>query len=98
MIDSGNYRLSDFVNLTSSDLANITGKKMNIFNKISFNRMKTDMKKVLSKEPNISVSEYYISRKNKRMGTGSKFIIYFLGCLLIVVLILAIVWSGANFH
>jgi hypothetical protein len=96
MIDSGNYRLSDFVNLTSNDLANITGRKMKIFERISFNALKLDMKRILKKEPNISVSEYYSSKKSKRMGAGWIFVISFFGLLLILFLVFIIAMS--NWH
>jgi hypothetical protein len=95
-IDSADYKLADFVNLTSKDLAKITGRELKLFEQIALYKMKSDMKKVLKKQPNISVSEYYSRVKNRRIGTAWAFVIIVVGVLLIFFLILVIGLSNAH--
>jgi hypothetical protein len=93
-VDSADYKLADFVNLTSKDLAKITGRKINFFDQISLYKMRLDMKKVLKKEPNISVSEYYSQVKSRRIGTVSAILIGAVAAALIFFLVIVILFSS----
>jgi galactitol-specific phosphotransferase system IIC component len=88
-IDSADYKLGDFMNLAIKDLVKSTGRKIGIFDQISLFKIRLDMKKVLKKEPNISVSEYYSRVKNRRMGTGGVILIGLgAGVLILIILFL----------
>jgi hypothetical protein len=93
-VDSADYKLADFVNLTSNDLAKITGRKFNIFDQISLYKMRLDMKKVLKKEPDISVSEYYSQVKSRRIGTVSAILIGAVAAALIFFIVIVILFSS----
>jgi hypothetical protein len=93
-----NLKLADVINLSPGDVSKITGKKMSLLNKISFIMMKHRMKKALKKNADLSVSEYYYQTQHKQIGTAGKFAIFFLGCLVIVFLVILILYSSSSFH
>jgi hypothetical protein len=95
-VDSADYKLADFMNVATKDVVKSTGKKITIFDQISLYKMRLNMKKVLKKDPNTSVSEYYSKLKNRRMGAGWAFLIFFVGLLLILSIIFLILMSNAR--
>lgn len=63
-----NLKASEFVKLSINDFSKITGKKMNLKDKISFIVLNKRMKHALKKNPDLTVDEYLAS--NKKLGTG----------------------------
>lgn len=86
--DWKHLKVSEFIMLSSIDLSRITGKKMNLKEKISFAFMKAGMKHALKKNPNITVNEYLAS--HKKIGTGIWILIIVGGLLVLFVIVFAI--------
>ena len=62
-------KISDFVNLSAKQFSELTGKKMNILEKLSFKIMKIKMKHDLKKNPNLTLKDYYDSGSKQHAGT-----------------------------
>ena len=93
--DWQNLKLNEFVMLSQKDFNRLIGRKMNLKEKISFTLMKANMKHVLKKYSNITVSEY-MARQNK-IGTVWWILIIAAGIfllLLIMVIILTVAGAG----
>jgi len=88
--DWKNLKISEFIVLSPEDLTKITGKKMNLTERISFSIMKLKMKHLIRKNPNMTVSEYM--NTHKKFGTGWWILIGFIVFLLLLILV-----SGALF-
>jgi hypothetical protein len=98
VLSYSNLKLADFINLSPGDVIKITGRKMSVLDKISFNIMKYNMKKALRKNPDLSAGEYYTKMQNQKIGTGGVIFISFFGFLLIILLIFLIAFSSSSFH
>jgi len=72
----------EFVKLSAKDISLITGKKMNIWNRLSFSILKMRMKHDLKKDPNLTVADYNSKNGKHRVGVG--------GIILLSVAVLAI--------
>jgi hypothetical protein len=83
-----NLKLSEFIMLSPKDYSKVTGKKMNLGERISFSIMKVRMKHALKKNPNMTVSEYMASGK---MGTAGWILIGVAGGILIIILLAVII-------
>ena len=57
-------KASDFIKLSVKDYSLITGKKLRLFEKVSFKIMKMKIKHDLKKNPNLLMTDYY--KENKR--------------------------------
>ena len=86
--DWKNLKVIDFIKLSPIDFSKVTGKKMNLKEKISFAFIKARMKHVLKENPNITVNEYLAS--HKKIGTGLWILIIVGGLLLLFVIVFAI--------
>lgn len=80
-----NLKVSEFMKLSPKDFSKITGKRMNLKERISFSFMKARMKYVLKKNPNITVSEYLAS--SRKIGTLGWIAIIALGLILLFLLV-----------
>jgi hypothetical protein len=83
--DWKNLKLSEFIMLSAKDYSKVTGKKMNLRERISFSITKQRMKHVLKKNPNMTVNEYMAS--SGKMGTGWWILIGAAAAVLIILLI-----------
>lgn len=83
-------KLMDYINITPDNLEALSGKRMNIWDKVSFKIMKINMKKELKKNPNMLVSEYYSKTMQKRLAWGW-WVLISLGALLLLFVILALI-------
>jgi len=81
---SNNIKASEFVKLSAKDFSIITGKKMNMWNRLSFSVLKLKIKHDLKKNPNLYVTDYYFKESDNR-----NFNWWVFGIGLIVALILA---------
>lgn len=52
------FKGSEFVKLSANDFTKLTGKKLNIFQRISFQMVKLKIKHDLKKNPNLLVTDY----------------------------------------
>jgi hypothetical protein len=76
---------SEFIKLSFRQFATLTGKKANLWNRLSFNLLKAKVKHDLRKNPNLLITEY--SSVGKGMRTAG-WILY--GALLLLLLLLII--------
>lgn len=83
-------KLFDFINSSTDNLGAFSGKKMNLWDKVSFKIMKMNMKKELRKNPNMLVSEYYSKAMQKRLAWGW-WVLISLGALLLLFIVLALI-------
>jgi hypothetical protein len=79
-------KLTEFIKLTAKDYSRLTGKKMNLKEKLSFMFMKKDMKHALKKNPGLTVSGYFAS-VDKKTNTVLLIILIVVALLLILFLI-----------
>jgi hypothetical protein len=82
----------DFVKYSAFDYSRITGKKMNLFQKVSFKVMKLKIRKQLKQQPDLMMNDFFSDKK--RLGTGWIILMAVLGTLLLLLLIFAIAYSG----
>jgi hypothetical protein len=80
-------KISELVNLSPKQFSELTGKKMNMWDKVSFSILKIKMKHDLKKNPNLTFKNYYSSEGKKRLGTIWWILIGIAGLLLILVLL-----------
>ena len=87
-------QVSELVKLSAKDYGTLTGKKMTMWDKISFKIMKMKMKHDLKKNPNLLISDYMSSKKT---STAINIVYYILiGILLFMVIILVL--AGGKFR
>lgn len=68
------FKVSEFVKLSPKEFSKLTGKKLNVFQKLSFEIIKLKMKHDLKRNPGILITDY-----NKAPAKGSGFnIMWFL--------------------
>jgi hypothetical protein len=91
--DWKNLKISEFIMLSPEDYTKITGKKMNLTERISFSIMKLRMKHVIRKNPNMTVSEYMDT--HKKLGTGWWILIGF-GIAIVFLILLALALSAGS--
>lgn len=80
-------KISELVNLSAKQFSELSGKKMNMLEKVSFGIMKIKMKHDLKKNPNLTLKDYYSSGSKKRLGTGWWILIGVAALLLLVVIL-----------
>ena len=85
-------KLRDFMNLGFQEMNVLKGKKMNIWDKISFNIMKMNMNKELKRNPNMLLAEFYSKAKQKRLAWGA-WVAITLVALLVLILIVSSLYT-----
>ncbi len=65
---SNNLKACDFVKLSAKDFTLITGRKMNVWNRLSLSFIKMRMKHDLKKNPNLNVNDYYANKGRKHLS------------------------------
>lgn len=85
-------RAIDFVKYSALDYSRITGKKMNLLQRVSFKVMKLKLRKQLKQQPNLTMNDFF--KDKKRLGTGWIILLAVLGTLLLLLLIFAIAYGG----
>ncbi len=63
---SNNLKASEFIKLSIKDFSLITGKKTNLWNRLSFSFIKMRMKHDLKKNPDLTVNAWY-ANEGKRL-------------------------------
>jgi hypothetical protein len=61
---ANNIKASEFIKLSTKEFSLITGKKLNLWNRISFSLLKMKIKHDLEKNPNLSIGDYYQKKGN----------------------------------
>ena len=87
-----NMKASEFVKLSAKDFGIITGKKMNMWNRVSFSVLKMRIKHYLKKNPNLSINDY--AKKSSRRSHAWIWISIGLAILLIVLIIAGLSVAG----
>ena len=89
-------RGSEVVKLSARQLMELTGKKMNLWEKVSFGIMKVKIKHDLKKYPNLTLKDYYSNKIKNRLGTIWWILIGIAGVLLLAIVIFIIAYSGGG--
>jgi hypothetical protein len=84
-ISLGSMKASEFAKLSAEDYSSITGKEMNLWNRISFSFLKMRIKHDIKNNPNLTICEYY-SKNKKHM---SPWLWIAIGLVVILVILLA---------
>lgn len=85
-----NLSVSEYINLSARQFSELTGKKMNLWNRLSFNLMKVKMRYEIKKNPNLTVKEFIKDKPKHRLGAVWWILIGAAGLFLILLLIVAI--------
>jgi len=65
VVNSSTYlKASEFVKLSAEQFSSITGKKLNLWNRVSFSLLKLKIKHDLKKNPNLYITDYYFKKSN----------------------------------
>jgi hypothetical protein len=90
--------IKNIIQLSAKQFSALTGKKMNMLDKLSFSIMKIKMKQDLKKNPNLTLKDYTGKEGKKRLGTVWWVLIGLAGLFLLAVVIVAIAWgSGGSY-
>jgi len=89
-----NLTVIQFLNLSARQYGELTGKKLNLLDRFSFNLIKVKMKHELKKNPGLTVNEYLSNKPRHRLGAVWWVLIGAAGLLLILLLLYAI--AGGN--
>jgi len=90
-----NYKISELVKLSATQFASLTGKKMNLSERISFAILKLKMKHDLKKDPGITLKDYYGQNNTKHWKRGWKrTLILIIGILFVLFILLVGAFSG----
>ena len=81
-------KLIDCINISVGEIERISGKKLNLFQRISFGLLKHKMKKALRKDRDMTLDQFMRSKK-KSSGPGGAGLIIFaiVGLIAIIILI-----------
>ena len=82
----------DFVKYSALDYSRLTGKKMNLLQRVSFKVMKLKIRKELKQQPRLMMNDFF--KDKKRLGTGWIILLAVLGTLLLLFLIFALAYSS----
>ncbi len=87
-------RADKLILFSQKQFSELTGKKLNIFEKLSFKLLKLKMKHDLKKDPNLTLQDYYGKAPKKRLGTGWIILITVTSVLLILFLVAISITTG----
>ncbi|HEV8081751.1 MAG TPA: hypothetical protein VGP55_01035 [Chitinophagaceae bacterium] len=90
---STNLNARDFVKLSAKDFSLITGKKMNLWNRISFTFLKVKMKHDLKKNPDLKVNDYYAKEGKKHLSVW-----WIVGIGIVTLLLIFLIYAAAALH
>lgn len=89
--------INSIIHLSAKQFSELTGKQMNIWNKLSFSSLKIKMKQDLKKNPNLTLKDYLGKEGKKRLGTGWWILIGVAGIFLLAVLIYLIAYGSGGY-
>lgn len=82
------------INVSAKEFASLTGKKMNLWERISFTILKIKLKSELKLNPGLTIEKYTADKQRKRLGAGWWILIGAAGALLVLFIIFAIAYGG----
>ncbi len=85
-------KASEFITFSAKDYTRLTGEKMNMKERISFNLLKLQLKKELKTNPSLTVGEFMAS--SKKMKKWLKIVLIIVGVFLLAFIIFAIAYGG----
>jgi hypothetical protein len=88
-----NLKLGEIVNMSPHSFSLLTGKKMNLTERIAFRLVKMKMKKTLKKNPEMKAGDFFAAQK--KMKTWLLVVLIILGALLLAFIIFGLAYSGA---
>ncbi len=86
--------INTIINLSAKQFSELTGKQMNIWDKLSFSIIKIKMKQDLKKNPNLTLKDYIDKGGKKRLGTVWWILIGLAGIFLLTIVIVLIAYGG----
>lgn len=87
-------KASDFIQLSVKEFSDLTGRRINLWTKLSFKIMKLRMKHDLKKNPDLLITDYAPKKKNK----GLKILLWVLVGFTVLLLILTVLVGAALRH
>ncbi|MEO6583808.1 MAG: hypothetical protein ABIO05_05760 [Ferruginibacter sp.] len=88
--------INSIINLSAKQFSELTGKKMNAWDKLSFRILKIKMKHDLKKNPDLTLKDYSGKDGKKRLGTGWWILIGVAGIFLLAVIIFLIAYGSGG--
>jgi len=89
-----NMPLRDFMQLKPRAMATVTGQRFTLQQRVAFMMMKPSMKKAITKNPAITMGEYFAAKK--KMKTWLKVLLIVGGVLLLAFIIFAIAYGAGS--
>lgn len=89
-----NMPLREFLQLSPREFSAVTGKHLNLEQRIAFGFLRSSMKKAVRKNPAITAGEYFLSRK--KMKGWLKILLIILGVFLLAFIIFAIAYGAGQ--
>ena len=87
--------VNQFIHLSARQYSVLTGKKMSIWDRFSFNLLKLELKHEIKKDPSLTIKPLEKeSTKKHRMGAGWWILIGVFGGILLLILIFAILFGS----
>ncbi len=80
--------ITSIIQLSAKQFSELTGKKMNMWDKVSFSIIKIKMKHDLKKNSNLTLNDYYDNGPKKRWGTVTWILVILLALLIIPILVI----------
>ena len=80
-------KVREFVKLTPNQLGAISGKKLTIWNKVSFYLLKRRMKHALKDNPNLTVNDYLASQKDPHKSSLGVALAIIFGLIILLIII-----------
>ncbi len=94
IVKFSNYlKASEFVKLSAKDFSLITGKEMNLWNRLSFSFLKMRMKLDLKKNPDLKVIDYYAKEGKKHLSVW-----WIVGIGVFTLLLIFLIYAAAALH
>ncbi len=90
---SNDLKASEFVKLSAKDFSLITGKRMNLWNRISFTFLKVRMRHDLKKDPDLKVNAYYAIEGKRHLSVW-----WIVGIGIVVLLLIFLISAASALH
>ncbi len=88
-----NIKASEFVRLSANDFSRLSGKKLSLWNRLSFSVLKMRIKHDLKSNPNLNMSDYYSKKAKGRVSVW-----WFVGIGVLLLLVIFLIGGAGTVH